>query len=496
MENCSSWTLQFDLKDVLQPKRLRVLLEEFNSSIAEEKSYRTLMPVARKLVALYKEQRQLEEQKKPRIPCVLCKGDVFFRGWPAFMIHQEKYWKTYPHHHRGYFRALKEVRIAEGLEPDPAKQQIWPPVLIVDNSGPTFDGSLRRWRGLQGEDIPANLKDLKLEEVLAVYSQGNNPDEKSVIVFPPSEVGMIDARQLDLQLKRCEQVKVDWIRLPEKRSPEPASDTSNPVDNQCILEDPNRFECKEDDAYDDDYPASCSSECLAEYLDAKRAKKLMDRWSQSFQESNKLVGFTLPRPFRKSTELREMDSKFLRELKDLESRSPKNKQYIRIQLEEIEKRLKKERLAWLKEIDDVEEQLSITSLDLHKQRASEEFENDIIAMQKEKIAQRRHNAVKKNMDDLSCIYCNKTLRQLVQAEQRRLALIAAYQLEENCYRRQAELARDEKRHVQHICETRKFALSRYEMAELEKESLDDQSAGESCHCGTTGDKSCEVSVCC
>eukprot|EP00249_Psilotum_nudum_P015126 c25178_g1_i7 orf=986-2284(-) len=351
-----------------------------DKSEVEERSHRILFPVVAELVRRYKEHGELEKKDEFRLACAVCPDVVQFRGWVPLLIHAQKFWKSFRHQHRGYYKALKEVFRIEEFEPLQPEPLPFPPVLLVENAGLNFDGSLRRWRGLQGEEVPENIRDIEIEEVLAVYKKGDQ-DVRGVLVFPSSEVGFVDANKLNHVLETCPNLN-EWIkfRIAEGGDPENYGCSSKSCTSTGSLgegsvetqrtklnQEKDKFQTTSaknlHDNYGEHRPLGKRAS-LTELKSMDMADSIMEKWSESFARSKGCCAFSHLWPFRKSQKLREMDAKFQEDLQRFKFQGVASNDVLRAQLEAIEKQLCKERLLWLKEINEVREQIKTSEKEL------------------------------------------------------------------------------------------------------------------------------------
>eukprot|EP01018_Ginkgo_biloba_P027547 Gb_01004 [translate_table: standard] len=434
----------------------------------QERTYRILLPLLRKLVALYKKHAHLDKSGDLQMACAVCTELTHFRGWEALFLHTKEYWKSCLHQHKGYYRALSDAFRAENFWPKPSEPISWPPVLLVENSGVNFDGSLRKWRGLNGEEVPLTIKDLQIEEIIAVYNQAGK-NEKSVVVYPVSQVGRVDAVGLNKILENGGSTDkgVSSIRLPNGDKP-----IANGKLEQCMnlrlsngdklrrrstiaLEDIANLKKAAEEEVDSDESdqSTCSSESENDYEDnhpltkrasLERAVKLLEKFSESFQGSKDLCAFPHSLPFRKSKMLQEMDAKFQEDLKVSGAKGAAVNPEIRAQLEKIDQQLHKEKLQWLKDIHGIREQCEITGDS--EPRARTGLERQVHMMRKgktkfaqcEKLEQEQFKLHQRHLKHIEY----KKKRQLIQDSQKRCdALLAAWQFEQKTFGKQAEIAR-------------------------------------------------------
>ncbi|KAH7437974.1 hypothetical protein KP509_05G099000 [Ceratopteris richardii] len=386
-------------EDLLTPELLDSLYSpDCTPEEAEARAYRMLLPVVKAQVELFKENPQLEPNSEFRIACAVCPQKNIFRGWSALHIHAQKYWKCFPHQHHGYSKALTEVLQSQRVGPLAAAAitdaLTWPPVLLVDNGGgkTTFDGKLRRWKGLQGVDVPHTLNDMELEEVLAVYKKRKG-DERDVIVYPASEIGLLDADELtdlidnDPRLAGCLKVRVSKDEAQPKRSSQGHSN-ARIEHERCGIHRRETEKSEESHAVDSEFDYEKHRPLgtwatLKEIRECGKVDLIIGKWAKGLAGKNH-PSFTYNWPFEKSQKLKDMDAKFQESLRKYYRCGAAGKEKLKLQLDEIEKQLKRERLLWLKEISGVQEQFKDLEREIISEEAHKDLDRRILQMNRDK----------------------------------------------------------------------------------------------------------------
>ncbi|KAI5064318.1 hypothetical protein GOP47_0020988 [Adiantum capillus-veneris] len=428
---------------------------------AEDRAHRILLPLVKAQVSLFKENPHLETIREFRIACAVCPQQTLFRGWSALHIHAQKYWKCFPNQHQGYSKALSEVLQAEKVGSLAAAATTdglaWPPVLLVDNGAgkTTFDGALRRSKGLQGMDVPCTLNDMELEEVLAVYKKRKG-DDRDVVVYPASEIGLLDADKLtdaldqNPHLAGCLKVRVSKDEAQLKSS----------LKEHLYADDDGHETYRREKENDDKASGAVHSEfdyekhrpmgtwaTLKEIRDSGRVGLILGKWAKGFAKG-KEHSLAYKWPFQKSRKLREMDEKFQESLRRHHAAGAAGSEKLKLQLDEIEKQLRKERLLWLKEISGVREQFEDVEKDIANDEAHKDLDRRIVQMNLEKEMKEESD---EELEELfshrlkqGLALHRKRQQNIEESERNREMMLRGWRYEENNFRKQAELAKEER----------------------------------------------------
>ncbi|MCO5564268.1 hypothetical protein L7F22_017927 [Adiantum nelumboides] len=425
----------------------------------EERAHRILLPLVQAQVGLFKENPHLEASGEFRIACAVCPQQTLFRGWSALHIHAQKFWKCFPHQHQGYSKALTEVLQAEKVGSLAVAANTdglaWPPILLVDNGTgkTTFDGSLRRWRGLQGMDVPCTLNDMELEEVLAIYKKRKG-DDRDVVVYPASEIGLLDADKLTDVLDQnpllagCLKVRVSKDEAHLKNSPKEHScaEDGHGMHQPCRIENEEKNAVRTEFNYEKHHPLGMWA-TLKEIRDSGRVDAILGKWAKGLAIGKEHL-FAYKWPFQKSKKLRDMDAKFQESLSKRHKSGAAGSEKLKLQLDEIDKQLRKERLLWLKEISGVREQFEELEKDIANEEAQKDLERRILQMNLEKEMDEESD------EELEELFSQRLRRghalhrkrqQSIQEKERnREMLLRGWRYEENNFRKQAECAKEER----------------------------------------------------
>lgn len=98
---------------------------------------------------------------------------------------------------------------------------IWPPVVIIENTKTHFDQEQRIWKGLENEEIRNFLKGFKgiqYNRVIALYNRNGNRG-KSIVSFPASPSGYMDAQTLCELLEHEKRGRCDWLKVAHLKDP-------------------------------------------------------------------------------------------------------------------------------------------------------------------------------------------------------------------------------------------------------------------------------------
>ncbi|XP_024521293.1 uncharacterized protein LOC112342908 [Selaginella moellendorffii] len=138
--------------------------------------------------------------------------------------------------------------------------------------------------------------------------------------------------------------------------------------------------------------------------------------------------------------MQEIEDRFQQELKSLDRLNVDGKLRMRLQLEEIEKQLNKERLGWLRSVDSGRSQLDSTSRELEVTKKAGDKSKDGGHDDGKELSEKQE----------------KALEERIQAEKRKRFLIAKYQQEQISLKKQADLAKRERAHLINIFRSSNF----------------------------------------
>lgn len=92
---------------------------------------------------------------------------------------------------------------------------VWPPVVIIENTLTNWDAERKTWKGLENEEIRSFLKgvkDLQYGRVMALYGKQGNRG-KSLVIFPATPLGFMDAQALCECLERDRRGHFHWLQV-------------------------------------------------------------------------------------------------------------------------------------------------------------------------------------------------------------------------------------------------------------------------------------------
>ncbi|KAH7430413.1 hypothetical protein KP509_09G097400 [Ceratopteris richardii] len=115
-----------------------------------------------------------------------------------------------------------QLPVKRKFEEDSERRIVWPPVVVIENTLTHYDTEQKRWKGLENDEVRTflkNFKDINFTKVSAVYGKFERNMGKSLVTFPPTPWGYMDAQKLSEMLENDHRGRRHWLRVCRVENP-------------------------------------------------------------------------------------------------------------------------------------------------------------------------------------------------------------------------------------------------------------------------------------